>query len=248
MKLLDLDWRKPQTLKDSMAVALKSKVITASLAGLALTFAGSSAQTDTYSLPTYSEGDTFIFSNGRVEYVADATDGAILWRSRKGREYYRSTNFVVPILEWDYADRSGERMVTGAPDALWPLEVGNKTQFQTVTKTQDEKGRLTGRRAEFWKCAVRAFENVETMAGAFEAYRIICDRYSANTMTALRRIVWHFAPEIGHYVKREDIRMRTGVRRTYTLAASLSGYDANPARIRSLVREVRRATREAEER
>jgi hypothetical protein len=55
-----------------------------------------------------------------------------------------------------------------------------------------------------WTCAVEGTERVSVTAGTFDSYVIACKRYSddGRTWRATRR--FYYAPDLGHYVIRED--------------------------------------------
>jgi hypothetical protein len=195
-------------------------------------------------IPRYEQGQAFIFDNGRVERV-DGVDGdRITWAARSGRTYVRDANPIVPILEWSYRGQDGTRRIMGDPDRLWPLSAGRSVQFRAVNETRDRNDRMR-RSVHLWQCSVRAAQDIHVPAGRFEAFPIVCDRYSASSMRVIERLTWHYAPDVGHYVRREARNMSDGVRETYALYAALPPRASNPIRLEALARQARGASRTA---
>jgi hypothetical protein len=205
------------------------------LAAVAL---GLAAQAHAAALPTYEVGQTFIFDNGRVEQVQETKGQRITWSARSGRPYVRDVNPVVPILEWSFRGQSGVRTVVGAPERLWPLAPGRRVQFRTVNQTRD-KDKRSRRSVHLWTCNVRAAAPLAVPAGAFEAFPIQCDRFSPNSMRVLERLTWHYAPEVGHYIRREARDMASGTSETYSLYTALPPRDSNPVRVEAMVQKAR---------
>lgn len=197
-------------------------------------------------LPTYEPGVAFIYDTGRVEQVAAVSGDTVTWAARSGRRYTRAVNPVTPILAWSFRGESGSRRIVGRPDALWPLAAGRTARFRTLNETRSDKTGKIRRSVHLWRCAVRAAEPVTTPAGTFEAFPIICDRYSPNTMRVLERLTWRYAPEVGHHVQREARDMRTGEADLHSLAVALPAWEANRARIETLARQAERANRKAQ--
>ncbi len=195
-----------------------------------------------HALPAYVPGEVFIYDNGRVEEVRAVSGGQVTWAARSGRTYIRSANPVVPILEWSYRGQEGERRVIGNPDSLWPLRPGANVQFRTVNIARTEETGTERRSLHLWRCAIGRLERVATPAGAFDAFALRCDRFSPASMRVLERIIWHYAPEVGHYVRREVRDMRTGETETIHLYAQLHPREANPLRIETVAQQAREAT------
>jgi hypothetical protein len=195
-------------------------------------------------MPRYEEGQAFVFDNGRVERVSGVEGDRVTWAARSGRTYLRDANLIVPILEWSYRGQQGSRQIVGDPDRLWPLSAGRSVQFRAVNETRDRNDRMR-RSVHLWRCSVRAVQTILVPAGRFEAFPIVCDRYSASSMRVIERLTWHYAPDVGHYVRREARNMSDGVRETYSLYAALPPRASNPIRIEALARQARGASRTA---
>ena len=201
---------------------------------MALTFVTRASAAE---MPRYVPGQAFIYDNGRVERVHDVANERVVWAARTGRTYVRDANIIVPILEWTYRGQRGRRVISGQPSNLWPLRAGARTQFSAINFTLDTRER-TRRSLHLWTCNVRAIQRIEVPAGAFDAFPIVCDRYSPNSMRIVERLTWHFAPDVGHYIRREARDMLDGVGEVYSLYAALPPRAANPVRIEALAREA----------
>jgi hypothetical protein len=186
--------------------------------------------------PTYARNVTFIYSNGRVERFVSADKDRLTWRTRSGRSYERHRSFFLPVLRWDVGEASGSRTIHGRFEKLWPLKVGNTTRFRTVTTFAKKKGRKARRTVQNWLCTVPKRENMTTRAGDFDAFRIECERYSADTMRLLQRDIWHYAPTLRHYIHRETISYYDGQSEKYTLTYAVSGLRANARRVQALLK------------
>jgi hypothetical protein len=200
------------------------------------------AQPSAAGLPSYQDGQAFVFDNGRIEQVSAMRSDRIVWAARSGRTYERSRNPVTPILSWSYRGQSGSRKIVGDADKLWPLRPGKQVQFQSINETRTEKGRVV-RSVHLWRCNVRAAQVVRTPAGAFEAVPIQCDRFSVNSMKVLERLTWYYSNDVGHYVRREARDMRSGVAETYALFAAVPGWEANPLRLESLAKAAEKGSK-----
>lgn len=185
--------------------------------------------------PTYEPGTAFIYSRGRVETVVENREEEVVWATRRGREYVRNKNIVLPITHWTIDDRVGERRFYGENDAFWPPEPGARTRFRVVTDV-DRDGEIS-RSVQYWNCQVREAEPVALPNGEFDALPIQCERFSANTMNFLERRTWWWSEEIGHYVQREYTDLRDAETSRIRLCAVLPPRQASEARIEALAEE-----------
>lgn len=193
-------------------------------------------------MPRYEVGQAFVFDNGRVERVESVNGSRVTWVARSGRVYVRDVNPIVPILEWSYRGQSGTRRIVGDAAGIWPLATGRSTRFQAINETQDGERRMR-RSVHLWTCAVRAERQLTVPAGAFAVLPIVCDRFSPESMRVLERIAWDYAPEVGHYVRREARNMRSGERDVYSLYAAVPPRAANPVRVEVLAQQALRERR-----
>lgn len=187
--------------------------------------------------PIYSPGDIFVFDNKRVErFLGETTDG-LRWASRSGREYVRPVSFFAPTTLWESRSVRGERVIRG-DISLWPAKRGKASRFTAVTTITEKKTDKSRRSAQNWWCRIGRSETVSTPAGEFSAMPIQCDSYSTTTFRILRERVWHFAPSVGHYVKRRDVNYLTGESSEFALVAKLSGRMANERRVEAILDEM----------
>ncbi len=197
-------------------------------------------------MPRYEAGQAFVFDNGRVERVESVSGSRITWVARSGRRYVRDTNPIVPILEWSYRGQSGTRRIVGDAAGVWPLTAGRTARFQAINETRDDEQHIR-RSVHLWTCTVRAERQVIVPAGSFAAFPIMCDRFSPESMRVLERITWDYAPEVGHYIRREARNMRTGERDVYSLYSALPPRAANPVRVEVLAQQALRESRNSRE-
>lgn len=168
-------------------------------------------------LPVYELGDTFIYSDGRVETVVSVDGERITWSNNQGLRYTSWRNFILPRLSWDGEATSGKRRVGAPPDALWPLRVGSSLSFRsTATVAQIDDG-ASDTISNDWKCRVSGAKTVEVAAGTFDTFQVSCDRH-ARFGAFLQERIWYYAPVLGHYVLRIDNFSREDSRRVETLA------------------------------
>jgi hypothetical protein len=192
-------------------------------------------------LPQYEPADTFIYDNGRVEQLVSTSGDELTWSAFEGREYVRDRNFVVPLLRWRTPDSSGTRQVSPDARSLWPLQPGKAVRFRVLTDStvQVKEGQTRRRRrAELWSCRVLPAAFMTVPAGTFEALEIRCEQFSSSTMRVISEERWYYSEEVGHYVSRSWVDLLSGRRGGYSLVARLSGLDANPRRIRSILSKL----------
>jgi hypothetical protein len=189
-------------------------------------------------LPQYELADTFIYDNGRVEQLVSMSGDRLTWSAFEGRRYVRDRNFVVPLLHWETVESKGDRKVSSEAASLWPLAPGKAARFRVLTDVtvQAKEGpKRSRRRAELWSCRVLPAAPVTVPAGRFDALEIRCEQFSTRTMRILSEERWYYSEDVGHYVARNWVDLSTGRRGGYSLVARLSGVDANPKRIRSIL-------------
>jgi cytochrome oxidase Cu insertion factor (SCO1/SenC/PrrC family) len=57
-------------------------------------------------LPEYEPGETFI---KRIEQVKERDGERVTFATRKGRQYIRNRNIVLPVMQWQLAGKTGRR-------------------------------------------------------------------------------------------------------------------------------------------
>lgn len=227
-----------------MMLCPKFAARTAAVAGFALTQGlmalPGHAGIDAVPLPSYEQGQTFIFTNRRVERFVSTEGTRLTWASRSGRIYVRSADFTEPNLFWESDDLILRRHVSGNVNGLWPLAPGRSSRYSVTAEKQRKGNRHASRSLRHWACKVRRLQMVHVRAGEFSVYPIVCTRYSANSMRVIRKVKWDYAPAVGHYVKRTVTNFRTGRTESFELAVSLPPEQANGKRIRSILKTLRK--------
>jgi surface antigen len=162
-------------------------------------------------LPSYSQGTTFVYADGKWETVIDKSSGIITWKDHRNYAYSGSPDFSHRPSQWQSKTRSVTRQFGPRTDVfiqsattLWPLRVGNAASY-SETGTWVSKGGAESFYQTAWSCAVTGTERVSVMAGDFDTYKIVCKRYSVSkkkkNRTRLREAkTWNYAPAVGHYV------------------------------------------------
>lgn len=203
------------------------------------------SQGEGVAMPTYGQGDAFIFSNGRVERYNGQKGTQMDWRFLSGRHFGRDQNLFLPITSWSTSRARGHRHFNGHTAKLWPLRPGRKISFTAITDYQlrppkgawkDAKWRHS---IQFWKCRVRSAQKITVAAGTFDTLPVRCQRYSAYDMRLLQKIDWYYAPAVGHYIRRDWFSYITGKRASFELLAALPGKSANPRRIRAILKAAK---------
>ncbi|MDJ0665978.1 MAG: hypothetical protein QNJ61_01830 [Desulfobacterales bacterium] len=165
-------------------------------------------------LPDYVPGEYFVYDDGTSVLVTSVSDGMVTWKHHNGVTSNGYPNFIIPDLTWSSANRSSVGRTAARPDLLWPPTAGKREQFvfsQTITH---KDGRTTEQIDRNWTCTVEGTTRVAVPAGEFNAIVMACSRFSttSGSWQATRR--FYYAPEVGHYVIREDRhRRRANTRR-----------------------------------
>jgi peptidoglycan hydrolase-like protein with peptidoglycan-binding domain len=155
--------------------------------------------------PDYQPGDSFIYSDGRVETVVEVDGDTVRWQNNRGTVYRANRDFVLPRASWVSTDRRGQTRVSRAREALWPLEHGKETSFSAATVVQiGDRPDNTSEYTEDWHCRVEGTEKISVIAGTFDTLKVVCRRAARDSEPQLTR-VWYYAPRIGHYVRVNDL-------------------------------------------
>ena len=162
-------------------------------------------------LPAYSQGTTFVYSDGKWETVIDTTGGVVTWKDYRNYTYSGSPDFTYRPSIWQGKTLSINRQFGPRSDlfiknttTLWPLRAGNSASY-SEKGTRVSKGGAQSNYQTVWACSVPGTERVSVMAGDFDTYEIVCKRYSVSrkkkTRFRLREVkTWNYAPEVGHFV------------------------------------------------
>ena len=188
---------------------------------------GQHSMTNTYSdniyvseapLPAYSVGEYFSYDDGTASVVTSVSDERVSWRYNNGAISTGYRNFFLPPLSWKSENSNSNGTSTAPVDMLWPLATGNRGEYeshQVISKNDRMESTEFSRK---WVCEVEGTIRVSVPAGAFDTYEIVCKRYSIsnNSWRATRK--YNYAPDLGHYVIREDT-FRNRPKRTRKLVA-----------------------------
>lgn len=145
--------------------------------------------------PRYEVGDVYAFDNPDVTWQIVAIDGAgIHWVSDTGEKQSTAANPLLPALAWESARRgSGKRLISDEEGGLFPLQIGNRLTFKSTVSTDKPPYAW-----EFdWSCEVLARESVDSPAGDYNAFKVMCGRQRAD------ELVFYYAPSVGHYLRME---------------------------------------------
>lgn len=160
-------------------------------------------------LPSYVPGEYFAFDDGTSVLVTAVADGLVTWKHHNGAVSTGYPNFIIPDLTWTSADRSSQGRTTAPPDLLWPLAPGKRGQFDFEQTISHKDGRTPDQVSRRWTCEVEGTSRVTVPAGRFDTVVIACNRYSSTSGSWRATQRFYYAPEVGHYVLRED-RHRSG--------------------------------------
>ena len=81
-------------------------------------------------LPRYTVGESFEFSDGRRETVIHVQGKKVTWLNNRGNKITRYHNFLVPPLAWETRTRKSSAETNATPEMLWPLVVGKNQKFE----------------------------------------------------------------------------------------------------------------------
>ena len=153
------------------------------------------------SLPRYTQGSWFAFDDGSRNEVVMVAGENVIWENEKGKWEMRYRNPALPRLRWS----RGSAIVLADPKSLWPLRPGGSIRFNVLRETRRKNGEVA-KRKRIWSCEVDESIAIQTEAGLFDAYPIICERRSRGRSDKLLRTrTFYYAPEIGHYVQYSTI-------------------------------------------
>ena len=206
MMVASMEYSLPEGLCRLAAVALVAGLAGCSSLGLSGGSSGSDEATEQGELtpdeavlaqapPHYEVGDVYAFDNPDVTWQIVAIDGeGIHWVSDTGEKQTTATNPLLPALAWESNRRgSGKRLISEEQGGLFPLDVGNRLTFKSTVSTDKPPYAW-----EFdWSCEVLAQESVDSPAGEYNAFKVMCGRQRPD------ELVFYYAPSVGHYLRME---------------------------------------------
>jgi hypothetical protein len=154
--------------------------------------------------PRYELGNTFVYSDGRVETIVGVSGDKIRWQSNRGTIFTTYRDFVLPLASWVSAGERGQTILGAQRETLWPLEPGKKNSFsvRTIVQISDRPDNISDT-VEQWHCQVEQVEKISVVAGTFDTLKVVCRRSARESLPQLTR-VWYYAPRVGHYVRMND--------------------------------------------
>jgi hypothetical protein len=187
------------------------------------------ARIDSGPAPSYAPGTRFVYTNGEVFTVAGTEGAKVRWHSNRGGAFVAYDNFVLPPLAWQSPTERGVRLPGVKPDDVWPLESGTPVTFTATSLVRyGTRPDNHGMRNETWRCRLEGSQTLAVRAGTFDTRKILCDGRSEPGGADLRR-VWHYAPEIRHFVLYQESGVAgTARRRVELLAIQPSNADWPP--------------------
>ena len=180
-------------------------------------------------LPNYRLGTTYVYSDGSWETVTEITPSLVTWRDNRGNVYSRSLDFThLPANSQSQTKQVSRRFVPRGDfivhqdTSLWPLQEG-KTAGYTEIVTVRKKLEPEKSYQRSWTCQVNGTERVAALAGDFDTWKIVCQRYNNYqnpSKSKIREIrTWYYAPEISHFVLTErNLLSKNSTRRLELLA------------------------------
>jgi len=172
--------------------------------------------------PSYEVGDSYVYSDGRIETVSRVGPERTLWESAEGSVYTAYRNFILPPISWKSGGAKGENQVQPAAGQKWPPATTEEVVFSVGSKAGDGSADEPKSWSGNWRCAVSGVSRVKAMAGQFNAVAIECQRAKPEPGTWRKR-TWYYVPEIGHYVRRIDQIHGTGREITVDLVSVRPG-------------------------
>lgn len=170
-------------------------------------------------LPVYERGSTFVYSDGSVERVIAVKGSAVRWAGHDGTHFTADRNFLLPWSYWQTSAERGTTTLAGEPGSFWPLLGEQEIRYSVQVAVQNRADTTKVEQStESWRCRLIGDDRLRVMAGTFETVVVGCDRHGGRDNQATRR-VWHFAPDLGHYVRRDDVFDNPALDRTSELVA-----------------------------
>jgi len=173
--------------------------------------------------PAYEVGSRYVYADGEVRTVLDVDGEQVYWKSSKSGHSVAYGNFLLPRLSWVSSETSGKRTVDAVPGEFWPNEAGAEMAFSATTVVE-HKMRPDSRSEvnETWRCRLEGEARLSVRAGEFQTSQLVCTGVSGPDGVRLQRI-WHYAPEIQHYVLFEEIDGSRRLRQRSELLAIVPG-------------------------
>lgn len=186
-------------------------------------------------------GSVVIYSDGSVEKLLAREGDTERWEDDRKRQYVRSENPIMPLLEKRYFLRGNgyrQRVVSGNPGSIRELPEGTPVEFSLV-RTRDDGSTLQ----RHWECEFLGNSEKTVMGKKRKLERYSCQRFSIHRKLHNRSFrekrEFSYSPDLGLVV---DLARETRKKRSRTtIEAILSPKKASYKRISRAVRKVRGA-------
>ena len=153
--------------------------------------------------PMYEPGDSYVYSDGRIETVSRVGPEQTHWEVSRGGVYTGYRNFILPPISWKSSSSQGETRIHPAAGEKWPPATGGPVEFAVGSTAAGEAIDAPHTWSDTWRCGAGGFARVKVSLGEFEAIPIECERASAKPGTWKKRI-WYYVPDVGHYLRRVE--------------------------------------------
>lgn len=193
---------------------------------------------------TYEVGERYLFTDGALHDVVGLGPGRVKWRTSHDEEFSASPAIGAPVVEWAYGPWRGTARSTLAPDTPWPPAKGVETAFTVLGEEWNiDAGQNAPRQTSEtrWTCRSEGAATTETIAGAFQTEVLTCERWPVPA-GAWQKRVWHYAPRVGHFVRRTDFDGAGMEIESLELAAAMPG--GSKARRTALTKLLRGALKD----
>lgn len=162
------------------------------------------------SLPEYRAGDKYYYLTGTGSSfnhkVVNVNGNQVEWLTNRKRKIVTTQNTLAPDSYLETSTREYIKNNSNGVDGLWPLAVGKKSSFTTAIKYRSKETGVEKSYRQIWKCEVEGAEQVRIFAGTFDTYVVNCGRLSqakSGRQKLRQNYIYHYAPKLGHYVRRE---------------------------------------------
>lgn len=141
------------------------------------------------------KGNQFTFDNPpQIWTVVEDGGDRIVWQDQSGGRLTTHYNTMLPALAWHTGATKGRREIVNVSGALFPLKEGNTLSFDV----EGQSDRPPSRWRASWRCAVEAAKKIKVKAGEADTFPVRCRRNNNDVL------LFHFSPQIGHYVRYES--------------------------------------------
>lgn len=184
--------------------------------------------------PTYVVGDTYVFSHGISYTVLRVGADRVTWRDSRGDYFTTPRAPALPQIEWESGAWKG-RNETRRDGGDWPPDKGQVATFDVRSEEWNmEAGPGAARTTTDarWSCRNEGPDKLSVPAGKFDGVVVACERSPAPAGLWQRR-VWHFVPDVAHFVRRTD-RDGSGLEiESIELVAAIPGTESWPPAARA---------------